>query len=231
MARSDADSSVCRLAKSRSKTSRGLISLAIGVVATARRCSTSRRSYSPSRSCPPGRRGRCPARARGTGCALPIFCAATWSTETPARMLAPSVLSGWTPVRKQASDRAWSPPPSPWAKPFVLGQAAEDEQVVLERRRAARGWTGARSSSPPSRASSPACGRRWGRRRTPSASGDAAAGRAPPQRRPRAPSPPARAGRSRCPGPAGPSAARSASVVMASSVSPLGSRASGTGRS
>ena len=42
----------------------------------------------------------------------PIFWAATWSTETPARMSAPAVFLTRTPVRKQPLARAWSPGPS-----------------------------------------------------------------------------------------------------------------------
>ena len=40
---------------------------------------------------------------------------AIWSAETPFEMSAPAVFLGWTPVRKQAPARAWSPGPSPSA--------------------------------------------------------------------------------------------------------------------
>ena len=89
---------------------------------TSRRCSTSRRSYSPSRSSRPGPRGRSPARATAAASRWPICMAATWSIETPARMLAPSVLSGCVPVRKQASERAWSPPSSPIGDAFCCAR-------------------------------------------------------------------------------------------------------------
>ena len=50
--------------------------------------------------------------------------ATIWSAETPFWMSAPAVFFGWTPVRKQAAARAWSPGPSPsslalwWARPL-----------------------------------------------------------------------------------------------------------------
>ena len=148
---------------------------------TARRCSTSRRSYSPSRSCPPGPRGRSPAPARRTGCALPTFSAATWSTETPTWMSAPSVFE-----RLDAGQEGGERPGvvagavavgrgrSSWARPVRTsrsslngGQRLEDLGQLEVRA------LGLRASRRP-------CGRRWGRRRTPSARG--LAGR--PTRRP-----------------------------------------------
>ena len=56
---------------------------------------------------------------------LPSSVAAIWSAEMPAWMPAPSVFLGWTPVSQVAPSRAWSPAPSPSARPLHLRQAAE----------------------------------------------------------------------------------------------------------
>ena len=71
-----------------------------------------------------------PSSSEGSRVCLPTSAAATWSTETPTRMSAPSVLSGCMPVRKQASERAWSPGPSPmasalcWARPVSTSRSS-----------------------------------------------------------------------------------------------------------
>ena len=51
--------------------------------------------------------------------ASPSSLAATWSTEIPSRMSAPEVFFGWIPVRKLDAARAWSPAPSPKARPLL----------------------------------------------------------------------------------------------------------------
>ena len=52
---------------------------------------------------------------------LPNARAAIWSIDTPARMSAPAVFFGCTPVRNAPAARAWSPAPSPGrASPCLL---------------------------------------------------------------------------------------------------------------
>ena len=48
-------------------------------------------------------------------------------------MSAPSVFFGWTPVSQVAPARAWSPAPSPKARPLNLGEVAEHEDLIAER--------------------------------------------------------------------------------------------------
>ena len=120
----------------------------------------------------------------------------------------PSVLSGWAPVRKLASDRAWSPPPSPWASPPSWARPVRTSRSSLNAASGSR-IRAARSPAPPPRASSGHV----------DAVGDVEEGH-PPGRRPRRPRPPAgdgrapslraRGGRPPCRGRGGPSAARSA---------------------
>ena len=80
----------------------------------------------------------------------------------------PIGLEGWTPVKKLASERAWSPGPSPsasalcWASPV---KTSNHPGVA----RAARALTGARISTPSLRVSSRADARRWARRKRPCA--------------------------------------------------------------
>ena len=50
---------------------------------------------------------------------LPSSFAAIWSAEIPRRKSTPPVLYGCTPVRKVAVARAWSPGPSPCARPVT----------------------------------------------------------------------------------------------------------------
>ncbi len=58
--------------------------------------------------------------------------AMTWSTEIPSLMSAPVGFAGRAPVRNDAFARAWSPPPSMPAVPFLVGELAEDVEMVLE---------------------------------------------------------------------------------------------------
>jgi hypothetical protein len=69
---------------------------------------------------------------------LPTFRAATWSTETPARMFAPSVFKGWVPVKNEASERAWSPAPSPFDLPFSCARPVRTSSSSLTAARGSR---------------------------------------------------------------------------------------------
>src|SRR6185436_12775518 len=53
---------------------------------------------------------------------FPSSRAAIWSAETPSWKSAPPVLYGWTPVRNVAVARAWSPGPSPSARPVTCAR-------------------------------------------------------------------------------------------------------------
>ena len=68
----------------------------------------------------------------------PRRSAATWSTETPTRMSAPSVFRAWQAVRNVAEERAWSPAPSP------LGRALSCASPLSTSRSSWCGFNGSR---------------------------------------------------------------------------------------
>ena len=78
---------------------------------------------------PAGHRGRCRARATETRLAAEPL-GGDLVDRNPRRDSAPSVLSGWVPVRKLASDRAWSPPRRRgasalcWARPVMTSRSS-----------------------------------------------------------------------------------------------------------
>ena len=75
-----------------------------------------------------------PSSSEGSRVWPPSFWAATWSTEIPAWMFAPSVLSGWTPVRKHDERPGVVAAAVAEGLGVVLGQAGQDQELVLERR-------------------------------------------------------------------------------------------------
>ena len=96
------------------------------------------------------------ARARATGTASRAPDAGPRSGPPRCRSgcRRPRSSCGWTPVRKQAPARAWSPGPSPSALRVVVGQAGQHEECPRGRAERLRGSARSRSRGPSPSASS-----------------------------------------------------------------------------
>ena len=102
----------------RSNTVRGLISAGSGLVGPRHDIDMYAHVY-PESQFPASGCGSNPSSNDESCVFLPSSFAAIWSAEIARRKSAPPVLYGWTPVRNVAVARAWSPGPSPSARPFT----------------------------------------------------------------------------------------------------------------